>query len=140
MNDKKGKCNKQELCGCSVPEWYWSAGLHDACITSIESQEFEINYSRPAENRIKNVLSFSIDASNALFDSAVKEISFFNYKLCTESIDLNGRKRWFWIGDRIRKLDHDYYHYELQIDLRDLDRDPQVFTVVIRFGNAVVIR
>ena len=134
------KKNEPNNSGCEIPEWYWTSGLHDACIINIEPQESEIDYSQPKENRVKNTLSVKIDASNALFDISVKEIVLINYKIITGNIELMGKKKIWWIRDRIQKIDNDYYHYELQIDLRDFDSDPEVFTVVIRFGNALVKR
>jgi len=137
---KKENQNKPEKPGSDIPEWYWTSGLHDACITSIEPQKLEIDFSQPEENRVKNTLSLKIDASNALFDTSVKEIIFINYKIITGNIELPGKKKIWWLGDRIQKIDHSFYHYELKIDLRDFDNAPEVFTVVIKCGNVMVKR
>ena len=114
--------------------------MNDASITNIDPQELEIDYSQPKDKRIKNVLSLKIDALNALYDTSVKEIVFINYKFVTGNIEQNCRKKICWLGDRIQKIDHDFYHYELQIDLQDFDSDPEIFTVIIKFGDIIVKR
>ena len=40
------------------------------------------------------MLSLKIGAKGALFDSHVKEIRFYNYKILPESIDLTGKSKY----------------------------------------------
>ena len=75
------------------PDWYWEAGLHDACIVGVEVYEFPFDYNKYIAEKSKydrNMLSLKIDAKGALYDFRVKEIRFFNYKMLSESVDLIG--------------------------------------------------
>ena len=51
------------------PDRYWKGGLHDSCILGAWAYEFS-------------------------FDSRVKEIRFYNYKILPESIDLTGKSKY----------------------------------------------
>lgn len=113
---KKIKSSKPEKIISDIPEWYWKAGLHDAYVTKIESRDFDIDFSEPKENRVKNALSLKIDTSNAMFDPSVKEIILLNYKIISGHIDMNENKKLWWLDDRLEKIDHDFYHYVLHID------------------------
>jgi hypothetical protein len=42
----------------------------------------------------RNMLSLKIGDTGALFDSRVKEIRFYNYKILPESIDLTGKSKY----------------------------------------------
>ena len=122
------------------PEWYWISGLHDACIVGIESLEFPFDYNkfvREKQDYNRNLLAFKINAKGALYDNAVKEIRFFNYKILTDHISLEGRKKVWWLADRL--VDNGSY-YTLEIDLQNFDSDPEDFTFIIKFERAEVDR
>ena len=122
------------------PEWYWPAGLHDACITGVEAFEFPFDYNRfigRKNNYDRNLLTLKINAKGAMFDSSVKEIRFFNYKILTEDISLENRNKVWWLADRLEKVGE---HYTLEIDLQDFDSDPENFIFKIRFDYAEVER
>ena len=72
-----------------------------------------------------------------MFDSSVKEIRFFNYKILTEDISLENRNKVWWLADRLEKVGE---HYTLEIDLQDFDSDPENFIFKIRFDYAEVER
>ena len=57
---------------------------------------------------------FENDAKGALFDSAVKGIRLFNYKILSDTINLEGRKKVWWLSDRLTEENGDYL---LEIDL-----------------------
>lgn len=122
------------------PEWYWVSGLHDACIVGVETFEFPFDYNKFVGEKNKynrNLLSLKINAEDALYDYTVKEIRLFNYKFLTEHISLEGRKRVWWLADRL--VDHGNY-YTLEIDMQDFDSYPEDFTFKIKFERAEVDR
>lgn len=122
------------------PEWYWVSGLHDACIVGVETFEFPFDYNKYVGEKNsydRNLLSLKIDASNALYDQKVKEIKLFNYKILTKDIELQGRKKIWWIANRLSEKDGNYF---LEIDLQDFDSFPEEFTFEIKFDRAEVVR
>ena len=124
----------------NAPEWYWRSGLHDAAIIGVESFEFPFDYNKFVGEKSKynrNLFILKIDAKGALFDNAVKEIRLFNYKIISDSINLEGRKKVWWLSDRLTEENGDYF---LEIDLQDFDSFPQEFTFKIKFTRAEVDR
>lgn len=122
------------------PEWYWTSGLHDACITNVEAFEFPFDYNKFAKDKGKydrNLLILTIDAKGALYDTSVKEIRLHNYKILTPALALESRNKLWWLSDR---LSEDGDHYVLEIDLQDLDAYPEEFTLKIKFDRAEVDR
>lgn len=124
----------------NAPEWYWVNGLHDACIKDADMLEFPFDYKKfiSENNRYtRNILTLKINAGNALYDRRVKEIRFFNYKILSDDISLDGRKEIWWMADRL--TDHGDY-YTLEIDLQDFSSYPEDFTIKIKFERAEVDR
>lgn len=122
------------------PEWYWAAGLHDACIAGVEAFEFPFDYNKFIGQKNKydrNLLTLKINAKGAMFDSEVKELRFFNYKILTEDISLENRNKVWWLADRLSVCGD---HYTLEIDLQDFDSYPEDFTFKIKFDRAEVER
>ena len=121
------------------PDWYWKLGLHDACIVDAFEIPFDYNkYVGEKNNCNRNALSLQIDASGAIYDTRVKEIRFFNYKILTEEITLQGRNKVWWLADRLTEIDDGFYI--LEIDLQDFDSFPEEFTFKIKFNCAEVDR
>ena len=119
----------------SLPPWYWDGGLHDACIISVEELVFPIDYRTDFCKR--NQLILKINAKQAMFDRSVKEIRLFNYEIISEQISLAGRNCLWWIADRLSECECGYI---LEIDLLDLESDPEDFSVIIKFEKAEVDR
>lgn len=122
------------------PEWYWTSGLHDACIIGVEAYDFPNDYDKFTRDKQKydrNLLVLKIDAEGAMYDSSVKEIRLHNYKILTPEISLENRKELWWLGDRLTREGD---RYILEIDLQDFDSWPEEFTVKIRFDRAEVDR
>ena len=139
MAKSKGNCSPSRFTE-NPPEWYWASGLHDACITNVETFEFPFDYAKFTRDKGKydrNLLVLEIDAKGALCDTSVKEIRLHNYKILTQDISLENRKAMWWLSDRLSK---DGDHYVLEIDLQDFDSYPEEFTVNIRFDRAEVDR
>ena len=122
------------------PDWYWVNGLHDACIVDVEYFEFPFDYNKFVGNKNsydRNLMLLKINASGALYEQDIKEIKLFNFKIITNNIELQGRKKVWWLADRLTEKDG---HYYLEIDLQDFDSFPEDFTFKIKFDRAEVIR
>ena len=122
------------------PEWYWINGLHDAKITDVVMLEFPFDYNKfvgEKSNYYRNLLVLKINAKGALYDTSVQEIHFYNYKILTPDISLDGRKVIWWLSDRLSGNEN---RYVLEIDLQDLDAYPEDFTFKIKFEKAEVKR
>lgn len=122
------------------PEWYWTGGLHDACIVGTEAFEFPFDYGIFTKEKSKydrSLLTLQINARDALYDTAVREIRLFNYKILSENISLKNRDKIWWLGDRLTDCGN---HYTLEIDLQDFDSFPEEFTFKITFERAEVDR
>ncbi len=127
------------------PEWYWESGLHDACIIGVETYEFPFDYDKYTAEKNKydrNMLSLRIDAKGALYDSRVKEIRFYNYKLVPESVDLvslepSEKNKVWWLADQLTEHNGKYefdilleicvphqkqFHFKLRFDRAEVDR------------------
>ena len=122
------------------PDWYWVNGLHDACIVDVEYFEFPFDYNKFVGNKNsydRNLMLLKINASGALYEQDIKEIKLFNFKIITNNIELQGRKKVWWLADRLTKKDG---HYYLEIDFQDFDSFPEDFTFEIKFDRAEVVR
>ncbi|MBQ4119602.1 MAG: hypothetical protein IJD45_04355 [Clostridia bacterium] len=122
------------------PDWYWVNGLHDACIVDVEYFEFPFDYNKFVGNKNsydRNLMLLKINASGALYEQDIKEIKLFNFNIITNNIELQGRKKVWWLADRLTEKDG---HYYLEIDLQDFDSFPEDFTFKIKFDRAEVIR
>ena len=122
------------------PDWYWVNGLHDACIVDVEYFEFPFDYNKFVGNKNsydRNLMLLKINASGALYEQDIMEIRLFNFKIITNNIELQGRKKVWWLADRLTEKDG---HYYLEIDLQDFDSYPEDFTFEIKFDRAEVIR
>ncbi len=122
------------------PDWYWVNGLHDACIVNVEYFEFPFDYNKFVGNKNsydRNLMLLKINASGALYEQDIKEIKLFNFKIITNNIELQGRKKVWWLADRLTKKDG---HYYLEIDLQDFDSFPEDFTFEIKFDRAEVVK
>ena len=127
------------------PEWYWESGLHDACIIGVETYEFPFDYSKYTAEKNKydrNMLSLRIDAKGALYDSRVKEIRFYNYKLLAESVDLaslepSEKNKVWWLADQLTEQNE---KYELDILLEICVPHQKQFHLRLRFDRAEVDR
>ena len=134
----KGKVYKSSYPD-NPPDWYWVNGLHDACIVDVEYFEFPFDYNKFDGNKNsydRNLMLLKINASGALYEQEIKEIKLFNFKITT-NIELQGRKKVWWLADRLSEKDGYYY---LEIDLQDFDSFPEDFMLGIKFDRAEVVR
>ena len=122
------------------PKWYWKSGLHDACIMGVESFEFPFDYNKFVGEKNKcnrNLMIFKINSTAALYENKVKEIRFYNYKILSDNISLEGRKEVWWLADRLVNCGE---YFTLEIDLQDFDSYPENFTFKMKFERAEVFR
>ena len=127
------------------PDWYWESGLHDASIIGVDTYEFPFDYDKYTAKKNKydrNVLSLRIDARGALYDSRVKEIRFYNYKLLPESVDLmslepSEKNKVWWLADQLTEQNE---KYELDILLEICVPHQRQFHLKLRFDRAEVDR
>lgn len=127
------------------PDWYWESGLHDASIIGVDTYEFPFDYDKYTAKKNKydrNVLSLRIDAKGALYDSRVKEIRFYNYKLLPESVDLmslepSEKNKVWWLADQLTEQNE---KYELDILLEICVPHQRQFHLKLRFDRAEVDR
>lgn len=122
------------------PAWYWKNGLHDACITDVDFYEFPFDYDKyviEKEKYNRNVFILKIDAKGAMFDTHVKEIRLYNYKIISSGIELTGRKKIWWLSDSLSIKNGSYI---LEIQLLGFERSPQEVTFKIKFDRAEVER
>ena len=127
------------------PDWYWESGLHDACIIGSETYEFPFDYNKYTAEKNKydrNMLSLRIDAKGALYDSRVKEIRFYNYKLLPEGVDLvslepSEENKVWWLADQLTEQNA---KYELDILLESCVPYQKQFHLKLRFDRAEVDR
>lgn len=61
------------------PDWYWKYGLHDAIILSICELELAPDWKEELPKR--NCLVIQLDSKNALFETNIKSISLYNYRI-----------------------------------------------------------
>lgn len=94
--------------GKIYPEWYWKKGLHDAHVLRISEHIFGYD----PILRASNCVDIKLDASQAMFDTSITAISFFNCKVLTPELDIEGM---WWIRDRLYA---DAGKYVLEIDLQ----------------------
>ena len=132
------KCSAQ--CPETPPDWYWVKGLHDACITEVETFDFPFDYNKFIGEKSKNnrnLMKLKVDSKGAIYDTTIKEIYFYNYKILTPDISLENRKNIWWLSDRLSEVDGGFV---LEIDLQDFDAYPEDFTFKIKFDRADVKR
>lgn len=113
----------------TTPPWYWTNGLHDAQITSFDVVKLDYDYT--LKNPIRNYLQLNLNSKNALFDTSIKAIRFYNFK-CD---NLNEFNKTYWLSDELNKVDGKFI---LKISLTKLNGEfPDV---EIKFDDAEVIR
>ena len=111
------------------PEWYWEKGLHDADIKSVSlcSLDYDVRKADP----IRNYLLVELDPRNAMFDTGVYAIRFYNAAVTAGSIDVAGT---WWIDD---ELSYDGKKYTLTVRVGSRKKNG-FFTV--KFEYAAVSR
>lgn len=140
---KKGilaAAKKLEEYYAQFPDWYWKTGLHDAVVLSVSTLQLYPDYK--SKDRKYNCLELQLDSKGAMFESDVKKISLYNYRItcqkmnATEEIVLDDFRNKFWLGDELKTLDNG--KYELEIKFSDLKYNLLYLSVI--FESAEVER
>ncbi len=83
--------------------FYWQKGLHDAEIT--DCREITFDYDVKEKNPIRNCLELIIDSTHALYDTTIKVIKLYNYKILSE---LKNPKKIWWKDDKLETKDKNF--------------------------------
>lgn len=113
----------------NLPKWYWSKGLHDAKIESYDVVELDYNYK--LKNPKRNYLQINVNSKNAMYDTSVVAIKFYNFK-CDNLTDLTNS---YWLEDKLNVTNDKFM---LNISLTKLNG--QFPEIIITFDDAEVIR
>lgn len=100
----------------STPEWYWTRGLHDARILK---KQYINRYEGGVSSRFTNCLEVIIDSKQAMFDTTVKSIRFYNYKELTPAVNITNA---WWISDTLSYCNGKYV---LEIAFRSMNHSSQ---------------
>lgn len=77
-------------------QYYFGKGLHDAEVLQIN--EIQLSYDYHEKNPRRNYLEIKLNSSQALFDSNVKAVRLYNYKIIEGDLSLIGT---WWLDDQI---------------------------------------
>ncbi len=116
MNKKRieAEVKKLEEYYAQFPDWYWKYGLHDAVILSVSELQLFPDYKE--KNPKYNCLEIDLDSSNAIYESDIKKICLYNYKIKTSDIDINKIVKPWWMGDTIKQLPNNHYLLEIEVE------------------------
>ena len=114
----KAAAKKLEAYYAQFPDWYWKNGLHDAAILSVHELELVPNWKEKHPRR--NCLEFLLNGKNSLFETNIKRISLYNFRIvdmkinATEPITLEAFRDVYWLGDSIEQLEDGKYLLEIE--------------------------
>lgn len=110
------------------PTWYWAKGLHDSKILSVKLVLLDYAYTEKKPKR--NYISFQIDSSQAMFETDICEIRFYNAKI---NIDMDFLINSYWESDTIAFEKK----YKLNLTVAKIK---EKFSCKIEFDDAEVLR
>ena len=122
------------------PNWYWKYGLHDAIILSACELELEPDWKEKHPKR--NCLEILLNGKNALFETNIKRISLYNYRIVDiktdtiEPITLEAFRDVYWLGDSIEQLEDGKYLLEIECT----DSHSNLMYLTVRFEIAEIER
>lgn len=111
-----------------TPDWYWSAGLHDAKIISVTETQSPRN---PEERQ----LIIKLDGDWAIYERDIREIRLLGCRIKTKDFNLATMQGGFWLWDELT-LRGDRFHMELEYDTAKC----KTRHVTLTFDSAEVIR
>ena len=86
----------------------------------------------------RNCFVFHLDSNQALFDTSVREIRLFKYKVLTSDFSDSNIEGTYWISD---KLTEENGKYVLQIELQNCEKNSRYnFLFKIRFESVEIQR
>ena len=101
-----------------LPDWYWKRGLHDAKILSVCELKLVPDWKEKHPKR--NCLEILLDGKNTLFETDIKKISLYNYRITdmnmngVKPITLEAFRNVYWLGDSIDRLDDGKFLLEIE--------------------------
>lgn len=113
-------------------DWYWSKGLHDAEILRVRETELQYNYHQ--RHPIRNMLELTLDSAHAMFDTSIKALRFYNYKII--SGDINRPTGAWWYADTITETSN---HITIEIKYTT-KQNRNIAAVKIQFDKIEVVR
>ena len=118
------------------PLWYWTRGLHDALI--LRTEAIDLSYDHTQRNPGRNCFQIHLDASRAMFDTSIRCIKFFNYKILLDDSSFGGYEDGgingcYWMQDILK-----YENGKYVLELTALGEDD--FKFIILFDDAQVER
>lgn len=127
MNRKHSKNRGYDM--SDIPSWYWSRGLHDARIISKSYYAFDyINYS---EIQYQNCIELKLDTTQAMFDTSIKAVRFYNCKEMTPDTDIESL---WWVRDDIAAINNKF------IAKIELFSQKRTYIYIVRFEHCEVER
>lgn len=99
------------------PDWYWKYGLHDAKILSVA--ELELPPDWKSKNPRRNCLEICLDCKNALFETNIRKICLYNYKIRRFELNFKDLEEPWWIEDRLTRFPNTGYELEIIIETAD---------------------
>ena len=122
------------------PDWYWKYGLHDAMILSVCELELAPDWKERPPKR--NCLEILLDSKNALYETNIKRISLYNYRItdmkmnATEPITLETFRDVYWLGDSIEQLGDGLYLLAIECT----DGRSNLISITVKFETAEIER
>lgn len=99
--------------------------------------QLELPYDYKMKNPVRNCLVLHINSKGAMYDTKVKEIRLYNYKILSSVKIVGENLRWWWLSDRLEMEDDKYV---LKISLQNPEDFPEEFDFSVKFEKAEVIR
>ncbi len=109
-------------------DWYWAKGIHDGVIKNIYSKLLQYDYTD--KKPVRNYLEILIDTTNALFDTSIKAIRFYNYKVLN---DFEGLQGYWWIKDELTKIND---KFKIKIFLGS-SKGQQILEIIFEFAKLI---
>jgi hypothetical protein len=94
----------------TFPEWYWTRGLHDAKIISVEKKE-------SGWDPLDKSLVLKINCDGALFEDSITEIRFKRIKIKPADFDIDLLSGGWWLSDDL-SVKGNHYLLDLEFDTK----------------------
>ncbi len=90
------------------PDWYWSRGLHDAEVLSMDALEQEADWQQ--QQPPCRYLELALNCHHAMFEQHITKITFYHYHIIHEDLDRdNNKDRLWWLHDELTTLPDSRY-------------------------------
>ena len=109
-----------------IPDWYWTRGLHDAKIISVEKKE-------SGWNPLDKNLIIKIDCDGALFEDSITDIILKRIMIKPADFDINLINGGWWLSDELSVKGNHYL-----LDLKFRTQKSKTKRVEFTFENAEV--